>query len=173
MNSMLITAALMAGSLNPAKAQAAPMEKLPMEVQVADLMKATDLPQAIANLEYMELEDPFDLGFDTEAYLPDGFNPRKAYVDLGDFVYIPLDEEPVVVNRELLPESFDAYAPPKDALSVSYIEPEDEETLEPSVDVAEYLPSEFDPYERELVTVAKTVDDRVVISKRERKELSR
>lgn len=174
MNSMLITAALMAGSLNPLKAQSSEYKILPAHVQALGTVPDEELPQEIANLNYMELEDPFDLGFDTTAYLPEDFNPDEAWVNLGDFVYIPLDEEPVVVNQELLPKSFDAYAPPKDILSVSYIDPdESEEPLEPSVDLQEYLPSEFDPFERELVTLAKTVNDQVVISKENRKELTR
>ena len=123
------------------------------------------LPQAIRNLQYMELEDPFELGFDTADYLPEDFDPNEIYVDLEEFVLVPVtEEEPVVIQPGSLPEDFDPYAAPKDVMQVSYLDPADQEAaLEPGLEVEDHLPEDFDPYETESRVYAQTVDQEVII----------
>ncbi len=93
-----------------------------------------------------EEEDPFELGFDTADYLPEGFDPHKMYVDLKDIPFIEDQDEDELGfdSTERLPAGFDPYAAPADFTSVSYIETEDD--FYPDLDTAAWLPEGFDPY---------------------------
>ena len=94
---------------------------------------------------FLEEESPFDLGFDTADYLPEGFDPYKVYVNLDAIQYIADEDDDLGFDTTAwLPEGFNAYAAPEDFTSVSYIEAE--EGLDPAVDTKAYLPEGFDPY---------------------------
>lgn len=102
----------------------------------------------IHSIEYLEIEDEIELGFNTEDYLPEDFDPNMVYVDLKSVSYIKdTDEELEMVAKDLLPETFDAYAPPADFRNISYMEEED---LALGFDTEPYLPKRFDVYEIEF-----------------------
>ncbi len=99
------------------------------------------------SIVYLEEEDPFDIGFDTADYLPEGFDPYEAYINLDDIVFME-DEEDIELGfntSEWLPEGFDPYAAPSDFNSISYIE--EEEDVFSTLDTAAWLPGGFDPYQ--------------------------
>ena len=95
-------------------------------------------------ITYIEEEDVFDLGFETEDYLPLDFDPHRTYVNLDDIQFID-DEEMTPDFSAYLPAEFNAYAFPRYFRSIDYVDPSDEFTLD--FDTMEYLPEGFDPYE--------------------------
>ena len=95
------------------------------------------------NITYIEEEDEFDLGFETEDYLPLDFDPHKIYVNLDAIEFID-DEEMTPDFRAYLPAEFNAYAFPKYFRNIDYVDPTDEITLD--FETEEYLPQGFDPY---------------------------
>ena len=101
------------------------------------------------SITYIEDENEFDLGFDTEEYLPVDFDPYSVYVDLNSIEFIH-EEMEVLDYSAYLPTGFDAYAFPSYFRSIDYVDPTDEFTLD--IDTAEYLPEGFDPYEKESDT---------------------
>ena len=97
------------------------------------------------SITYIEDENEFDLGFNTEDYLPLDFNPYQVYVDLDAIQFI--EEENVVIDLgEYLPHDFDAFAYPMDFRTIDYVDPTDEVCLD--FDSKENLPDGFDPYSR-------------------------
>jgi hypothetical protein len=98
------------------------------------------------DIQYIEDEALFDLGFDTADYLPEGFDPYKVYVDLDAIGFIEEEEEDALgfETSAWLPEGFDPYAAPADIASISYLETE--EVMSPEVDTKPWLPLGFDPY---------------------------
>ena len=94
---------------------------------------------------YIEEENEFDLGFNSEDYLPLDFDPHKIYVDLETINYMEEEE----LNYDFsanLPADFNAYAYPSYFRTIDYIDPTDEISLD--FDSATYLPEGFDPYTR-------------------------
>jgi len=98
------------------------------------------------SITYIEDENPFNLGFDTADYLPEGFDPYKVYVDLDAIHFIEAQDtdELGFDTTTALPENFDPYAAPTDFRSVSYLEVE--EDFYPEIDTHAWLPQGFDPY---------------------------
>ena len=136
------------------------------EPQTEPLFAATLAPQDLDGLELVSLEDEFDLGFDTSEYLPEGFDPNKVYVNVDEFTLLPLEEEAEYIPGAALPQDFDAYTPFYDIMALSWIdleELEEEESLDLGFDTTAYLPMDFDPYDREIVTVAQTHGEYTVI----------
>ena len=102
----------------------------------------------IHSIEYLEIEEEIVLGFNTQEYLPEDFDPNMVYVDLKRVTYLKdTDEELEMVAKDFLPETFDAYAPPADFRNISYIEEED---LALGFDTTPYLPKRFDAHEIEF-----------------------
>lgn len=99
----------------------------------------------IESIVYIEEENEFDLGFDTDDYLPKDFDPYKLYVNLDRIEFIE-DEEWVVDSQEYLPKNFNPYAYPSNFRHINYIDPADEVQLD--FETEEYLPEGFDPYQR-------------------------
>ncbi len=102
----------------------------------------------IHSIQYLEIEDEIELGFNTQEYLPEDFDPNMVYVDLKRVTYLKdTDEELEMVAKDFLPETFDAYAPPADFRNISYMEEED---LALGFDTMPYLPKRFDAHEIEF-----------------------
>lgn len=99
------------------------------------------------SIVYLEEESPFELGFNTADYLPEGFNPNEVYVDLDAITFIEGEEEISMGfdTSDWLPDGFDPYAAPTDIYGFSFME-EDDSLLAPIVDTKAYLPENFDPY---------------------------
>lgn len=98
---------------------------------------------------YIEEEIPVELGFDTEDYLPEDFNPYEQYVDLNSVEFIEEEEDSWDLGFDAsvyLPEDFNPYAIPSDAMNIDYIE-EGEDDFDLGFDTAEYLPEGFNPHE--------------------------
>ncbi len=84
----------------------------------------------LASITYIEEEEELDLGFNTEDYLPRGFNPYEAYFDIHSITYIEDEIE------------FEYYF---DIHTVDYIEENKE--VELAFNTEDYLPRGFNPYE--------------------------
>ena len=97
---------------------------------------------------YIEEEIPVELGFNTEDYLPEDFNPYEQYVDLNSVEYIEEDESwDLGFDASVyLPDNFNPYAIPSDVMSIDYIE-EGEDDIDLGFDTTAYLPEGFDPYD--------------------------
>ena len=103
----------------------------------------------LKSIPYLEEEDSIDLGFDTDLYLPSGFDPYKTYFDYDAVVYIEAEDDNLDMDTaSYLPEGFNPYAAPDDFMSISYMEDEADEDL--GFDTAPYLPAGFDAYEKQL-----------------------
>ena len=97
-------------------------------------------------IAFIEEDPQIELGFDTTAYLPEGFDPYELYVDLNAVKYINPQKE-IKLGFEVadyLPTDFNAYAAPSDIESINYVG--EDEQIELDFDTAEYLPENFDPY---------------------------
>lgn len=97
-------------------------------------------------VEYLEMEETADLGFDTAQYLPDDFDPFATPTDVAGINFMEEEEaglDPDFDTSSYLPEGFDPYGVYIDLDDIVYIEEED---LELGFDTAKYLPVGFDPY---------------------------
>lgn len=93
---------------------------------------------------YIEEEIPFELGFDTADYLPEGFDPHEVYFDLLSIPYIEEEPKIKVRSKRHLPKDFDVYAYPKNIEGFNYIDENDNFLLD--FDTKKHLPEGFDPY---------------------------
>ncbi|QBA64937.1 hypothetical protein [Muriicola soli] len=103
----------------------------------------------LSAIPYLEDNEELDLGFNTADYLPQNFDPYRAYFDLASVEYVNIIEEEVH-DSDLslnLPEDFNPFAFPAHFMDVSYIEEED---LSLGFDTEDYLLAGFDPYKKEL-----------------------
>ncbi len=102
----------------------------------------------LGTIEFIE-EDEFEgLDFNTDEFLPIGFNAHAGMEPNLDEIHFIEEEEPVILGfdtRKYLPEGFNAYARPELKLDeITYLE--NEEAMELGFDVNEWLPADFDPY---------------------------
>lgn len=102
-------------------------------------------------IEFIEDESEVDLGFDTSAYLPEGFDPYKPYFDLGSIIYL---ESEVGLQLgfdtlDYLPAGFDPYSEALDVNSINYVYVEEEESGL-GFETKDYLPEGFSPYEAHI-----------------------
>ena len=113
-----------------------------------EMVNATKIGPSQLNLcdiDFLEENEEFDLGFDTEAYLPENFDPYTAYFDLDSVVYI--EETSIELGfstSEYLSDTFNPYAYPTDISGFNYIEEED---LDLGYETASYLPANFNAHE--------------------------
>jgi len=100
----------------------------------------------IRDIEFLELEEEFDLGFDTSEYLPEGFNPYEANFEMTSVEFTDLEEtiDLGFETSEYLPEGFNPYENIVDIKSINFMEIEDNDL---GFDTADYLPEGFNPYE--------------------------
>lgn len=64
----------------------------------------------ISNIEFVEIEEGIDLGFDSAKYLPEDFDPYTASISIGSIDFIEDEEVNLDFNTEdYLPKDFDAY----------------------------------------------------------------
>ncbi|PWL39959.1 hypothetical protein DKG77_03785 [Flagellimonas aquimarina] len=97
-------------------------------------------------IEFVEEDSEIDLGFDTSAYLPEGFNPYEIYFDFDSIIYFE-DEDNLQIGFNTssnLPEGFDSYTDIVGVDSINYIE---DDVVELGFNTANYLPKGFSPYE--------------------------
>lgn len=108
------------------------------------------LDLCLDDIVYIEAEEPVELGFDTDEYLPAGFDPyatASADLDLDAIEYIE-ETEDIVLDFDTaayLPLDFNAYAGMEPDLDeIVFIEAE--ESVDLGFDTSKYLPEGFDPY---------------------------
>ncbi|MCK0159164.1 hypothetical protein [Allomuricauda sp. F6463D] len=98
------------------------------------------------DITYIEQEEEIDLAFDTEQYLPEGFDPYVGMDTVVDeIVFIEEDEEIHLGfdTTPYLPEGFNAYKGM--VFNIDEIEVmEMEEEIHLDFDIQNYLPSNFD-----------------------------
>ena len=117
--------------------------------KVEPVFKSTDFvlesPLSLEDIDFIELDGELELDFDTELYLPVGFNPYKEGFDLNQIPFEDLSElgEEFEIKSNL-PADFDAYAIGDVMTSVNYIE--EVEEIELGFDTSAYLPEGFSPY---------------------------
>ncbi|MEM6892895.1 MAG: hypothetical protein AAF554_04335 [Bacteroidota bacterium] len=65
----------------------------------------------LETVEYVEENSEWELGFDTSAYLPEGFDPYTSVVSINTINFIDLceDVEEDFGTAEHLPQGFDPY----------------------------------------------------------------
>jgi len=62
------------------------------------------------SVDYVELEEGTELGFDTSVYLPENFDPYSDDIAVNSINYIEEEEDTLDFDvQEYLPENFDAY----------------------------------------------------------------
>ena len=75
---------------------AASNDDAPLYVMHFEAKKPISL--SLKEIEFIEEED-MELGFDTEDYLPENFNPKKVYFDLNSISYVEEEIELIDINR--------------------------------------------------------------------------
>ncbi len=101
-------------------------------------------PLDLESVTYIEEENVYDLGFDTDDYLPLDFDPYEYYVNLDAIKY--LEEDEAVDYSAYLPHDFNPYAYPTYFRSIDYVDPSDKIDL--NFDTVENLPEGFDPFQK-------------------------
>lgn len=100
----------------------------------------------INTVVFIEEEPKIELGFNTADWLPENFDPYKAYFDLNTIIYIEAEFVPKKKLARHLPKDFDPFSHPTNVMSIDYIDLNDE--IELDFDSKEHLPEGFDPYIR-------------------------
>ncbi|MGF1558665.1 MAG: hypothetical protein ACFCUL_06210 [Flavobacteriaceae bacterium] len=100
----------------------------------------------INTVVFIEEEPKIELGFNTADWLPENFDPYKAYFDLNTIIYIEAEFVPKKKLARRLPKDFDPFSHPTNVMSMDYIDLNDE--IELDFDSKEHLPEGFDPYIR-------------------------
>jgi hypothetical protein len=112
---------------------------------------------SIDEIAYVEVEEEFELGFDSADHLPLGFNAYEGMdLDLNDIAYEELEEDIDLGfdTADYLPKGFNAYEgmdldlqvalEELDLNSIIYIE--EEEVIDLDFNSHKYLPRGFNPY---------------------------
>ena len=64
----------------------------------------------MSNIEFIEVEEGIDLGFDSAKYLPEDFDPYSTSINIESIDFIEDEEVNLDFNTEdYLPEGFNAY----------------------------------------------------------------
>ena len=103
-------------------------------------------PLDLNSISYIEEENVFDLGFNTDEYLPADFDPYEIYVNLDVIKYID-EGEAIADYSAFLPHDFNPYAYPTYFRTIDYVDPSD--TIDLDFDTAENLPEVFDPFKKD------------------------
>ena len=130
------------------------------------------------SIDFIEVEPEINLGFDTEAYLPVGFDPYGTPTDVHSIDFIAEDAIDLGFDaNDYLPEGFDPYVAYFNIHDIEFIEVEEDfyidfdsclsegnvyaaafnihslefigdDDIELGFDTRPYLPEDFDPYTR-------------------------
>ena len=111
-------------------------------VEAPEIGFTTGSSLSLDDIAFIEMDAELELGFDTEAYLPPGFNPYMSGFDLDQIDFVDLSEEDFGIVGSL-PADFDPFAIGNVMTAVNYIE---EVELELGFDTAKYLPVGFNPH---------------------------
>lgn len=64
----------------------------------------------MSNIEFIEVEEGIDLGFDSTKYLPEDFDPYSTSISIESIDFIEDEEVNLDFNtKDYLPEGFNAY----------------------------------------------------------------
>ena len=98
----------------------------------------------LEDIDFIDMETDLELDFDTEPYLPAGFNPYKEGFDVNQIPFEDMNElgEEFGISK-LFPADFDPYAIGDVMTAVNFIE---EEEIVLGFDTSKYLPEGFDPF---------------------------
>lgn len=102
----------------------------------------------LEDIVFLEAEEPLDLGFDVDAYLPADFDPYASAGPDLDAIRFLEEEEEVVLGFdpvEYLPVGFNPYAG-MDILLDDIVFIEEEAAVELGFDAQAYLPEDFNAY---------------------------
>jgi len=108
-------------------------------------------PLHIDEITFIEIEEEIDLGFDTAAYLPEGFNAYKGMeFAINELEVIEVEEVDLGFDTsKYLPKGFNLYAGMEFELEEIFADIVlIEEEIDLGFDTAEYLPVGFDAYAR-------------------------
>ena len=114
---------------------------------IAQIPAMENDPLDLNSIAYIEEENEFELGFNTEDYLPLDFDPNEVYVNLNAIQFIEEDEQ-VMDFGAYLPHDFNAFAYPTDFRTIDYLDPSDEFCID--FETTDYLPEGFDAYSRNV-----------------------
>ncbi|MFS4417454.1 hypothetical protein [Maribacter sp. 2307ULW6-5] len=99
----------------------------------------------IDDLEVVELEEEVELGFDTAAYLPEGFDPYQGMTTILDEIELVEIDEEVALGFDTAPYLPEGFNPYKGMIfevdDIEVIEIEEEVILD--FNVNDYLPKHF------------------------------
>lgn len=105
-------------------------------------------------VEFEAAEELPLLGFDSKAFLPDGFNAYANTVSISTIQFMELEEEDAFNSAGLqhyLPEGFDPHSVYFDISTLHFID--GQESGELGIEVKNYLPVDFNPYEEKKVSI--------------------
>lgn len=102
-------------------------------------------PLDLNSITYIEEDNDYDLGFETDEYLPLDFDPYEYYVNLDAIEFID-EEEALADYSAFLPHDFNAYAYPTYFRTIDYVDPSD--MIDLHLDIVENLPEGFDPFKK-------------------------
>jgi hypothetical protein len=142
MNSLIIAGSLLLGLNGAAQTENDTTDHQP-DFNVS-AHKVEDVRVTLDQIVFIENEEHVVLGFDTEDYLPEGFDPYVG--TLEDVAYVAMDEAGEVElgydTAEYLPEGFDPHV--GDLNDLAYVQ--EEKSVELGFDTAPYLPEGFCPH---------------------------
>ena len=102
------------------------------------------------DITIVEVEPEIDLGFETENYLPESFDPYTAVVDIHSVDFIEFEEVELGFNTEdYLPEGFNPYEVYFNVHEIEFIEVEEELDF----DTSKHLENGFDPYVSQQIDI--------------------
>ncbi len=116
------------------------------------LSKQNTEPLTIDEITFIELEEEIELGFDTAAYLPEGFNAYKGMdFTINELEVIEIEEDIKLGfnTSDYLPDGFNPYAGMEFELEEIFADIVlIEEEIDLGFDTTKYLPVGFDAYAR-------------------------
>jgi len=128
------------------------LTELQKDFTIKILFKQHTEPLHIDEITFIELEEEIELGFDTAAYLPEGFNAYKRMeFTLNELEIIEIEEDIDLGfnTSDYLPDGFNPYAGMEFELEEIFADIVlIEEDIDLGFDTTEYLPVGFDAYAR-------------------------
>nr|WP_299071671.1 hypothetical protein [uncultured Allomuricauda sp.] len=141
---LLIYGCILLGGVAVANNQQSTESTFVME-HTSNEVKESSSELDLSEIVFIEEDAEIDLGFNTADYLPEDFNPYKAYFNLDSITYIEEEEELALDfdTNAYLPKGFDPYTEVVPVNSINFIE---EESIDLGFDTKKYLPKGFSPY---------------------------